>query len=139
MNQHDWTFFTRFSRTDIIKEVRVKLHPTFRPPQLTLHRAPFEVRRLGWGVFVIRATVVLRRPYVWVRSGEEEGVAKDELELEWLLDFEGRGRQGRVRAKVRRGDGAEEEEEGESVARRTRGAVRGRRGDLEGALDSTDA
>ncbi|PVH91848.1 hypothetical protein DM02DRAFT_311846 [Periconia macrospinosa] len=72
MNQHDWTFFTRFSRTDIIKEVRVNLHPTFRPPRVTLHAPPFEVRRLGWGVFVIRATM-RRRVRRMRRRGDLEG------------------------------------------------------------------
>lgn len=41
-NQHDWTFFVRTSRPDLVKEVRINLHPTFRPPRLTLRDPPFE-------------------------------------------------------------------------------------------------
>lgn len=47
-NQHDWTFFVRISRRDLVKEVHINLHPTFRPPRLVLRNPPFEVRRLGW-------------------------------------------------------------------------------------------
>lgn len=99
-NQHDWTFFVRTSRPDIVKEVRIELHPTFRPPRLVLRNPPFEVRRLGWGTFTIEAEIVLKDPYSWVV--DNSGPRQTDLELTWTLDFEGRGRQGRVRAKVRK-------------------------------------
>ncbi|KAF1954358.1 hypothetical protein CC80DRAFT_476097 [Byssothecium circinans] len=108
-NRHDWTFFVRLSRPDVVKEIRVNLHPTFRPPRVTLREPPFEVRRLGWGVFTLDAVLVLNEPYVWVRDAGSED-RSGELTLQWMLDFEGRGKQGRVRAKIRKEEGAQEEE-----------------------------
>ena len=98
--QHDWTFFVRTSRPDLVKEVRVNLHPTFRPPRVTLTRLPYEVRRLGWGWFTIEAEIVLKEPYRWIV--DTVGTTQSALELTWTLDFEGRGRQGRVRTKVKK-------------------------------------
>ncbi len=96
--RHDWTFFVRTSRPELVKEVRINLHPTFRPPRLTLTNPPFEVRRLGWGYFTIEAEIELKKPYSWVI--DNTGTKRSSLELTWTLDFEGRGKQGRVRAKV---------------------------------------
>lgn len=98
-NEHDWNFFVRISRPDLVHEVRIDLHPTFRPPRLTLRNPPFEVRRLGWGHFTINVEIVLKEPYHWIL--DSAGTHQSELELAWTLDFEGRGRQGRVRAKVK--------------------------------------
>lgn len=99
-NQHDWTFFVRTSRPDIVKHVRIDLHPTFRPPVVTLRKPPYEVRRLGWGYFTLEAEIVLQEPYKWIV--DTAGTRQSGLELTWTLNFEGRGRQGRVRAKVMR-------------------------------------
>ncbi|CAO2653770.1 Nn.00g031810.m01.CDS01 [Neocucurbitaria sp. VM-36] len=99
-NEHDWTFFVRTSRPDIVKEVRVDLHPTFRPPRLTLRNPPYEVRRLGWGWFTIEAEIILKEPYSWVI--DDASTRQPGLLLPWTLDFEGRARQGRVRARVKR-------------------------------------
>lgn len=99
-NQHDWTFFVRMSRPELVKHIRIDLHPTFRPPALTLRNPPFEVRRLGWGYFCIRAEIVLKEPYSWILNNGS--TRQTGLELTWTLDFEGRGRQGRVRAKVKK-------------------------------------
>jgi len=107
-NQHEWTFFVRPSRTDIIEEVHVHLHPTFRQNHVVKRRAPYEVSRLGWGHFVINATVVLKNGWTWVSEdafdAPEDGARKGALPLEWTLDFEGfegRGSMGRCRLKVR--------------------------------------
>ncbi|KAF1850772.1 uncharacterized protein K460DRAFT_361541 [Cucurbitaria berberidis CBS 394.84] len=99
-NEHDWTFFVRTSRPDIVQEVRIYLHPTFRPPRLTLRNPPYEVRRSGWGWFTSEAEIVLKEPYSWII--DNAGTRQSGLELTWTLDFEGRGRQGRVRTKVKR-------------------------------------
>ncbi|KAF2127678.1 hypothetical protein P153DRAFT_320077 [Dothidotthia symphoricarpi CBS 119687] len=99
-NQHDWTFFVRTSRPDLVKEVRINLHPTFRPPRVVLRNPPFEVRRLGWGYFTLQAKIVLKEPYGWVV--DDNTPRQPNLELTWTLDFEGRGRQGRVRAMVKK-------------------------------------
>lgn len=74
-------------------------HPTFRPPQVTLRKPPYEVRRLGWGTFTLEAEIVLKEPYSWVL--DNSGTRQAGLELTWMLSFEGRGRQGRVRARVK--------------------------------------
>lgn len=48
-NQHEWNFFVKPSRTDIIKEVHIHLHPTFRQNHIIRTRAPYAISRLGWG------------------------------------------------------------------------------------------
>ncbi|KAJ8117005.1 hypothetical protein OPT61_g1695 [Boeremia exigua] len=99
-NQHDWTFFVRTSRPELVEEVRVDLHPTFRPPRVVLRRAPYQVRRLGWGYFTLEVEIILKAPYTWISSNS--GARKPGLELSWTLDFTGDGRQGTVRARVKR-------------------------------------
>ncbi|KAF2450388.1 hypothetical protein P171DRAFT_402755 [Karstenula rhodostoma CBS 690.94] len=111
-NRHDWTFFVRLSRPDLVSHVKVNLHPTFNPPSLVLRDPPFEVRRLGWGYFSISATVVLKEGWEWIGGSEVRGELSDRkgaLGLEWMLDFEGGGNQGRVRAGVRRVGGYADE------------------------------
>jgi hypothetical protein len=58
------------------------------------------VRRLGWGTFTLEAEIMLKEPYSW--NVNNAGAKQPGLELTWTLDFHGRGRQDRVRAKVRR-------------------------------------
>jgi hypothetical protein len=58
------------------------------------------VRRLGWGTFTLEAKIVLKEPYGWVV--DNIGARQAGLELTWTLDFENRGCQGRVRAKVKK-------------------------------------
>jgi hypothetical protein len=65
-----------------------------------MRRPPYEVRRLGWGTFTLEAEVVLKEPYSWVL--DNTGTRQAGLELTWTLSFEGDGRQGRVRAKVKK-------------------------------------
>ncbi|KAH7562862.1 hypothetical protein BM1_02382 [Bipolaris maydis] len=83
-NEHLWTFF----------------HPTFRPSHHVLRTAPYEFEAQGWGFFTIKSKIVLKAPYNWII--DNSGTKKQGLELSWTLDFEGRGRQGRVRAKVKK-------------------------------------
>lgn len=104
-NEHDWTFFVRLSRPELVSYIRVNLHPTFRPPFLILRSPPFEVRRIGWGYFNIQVTVVLKEGWEWVGGTEVRGELSDRkgaLALGWMLDFDGDGKQGRTRAGVRR-------------------------------------
>jgi len=65
-----------------------------------LRRQPYQVRRLGWGYFTLEAEIILKAPYTWVPSAS--GTRQRGLELTWTLDFTGDGRQGRVKAKVKR-------------------------------------
>ena len=106
-NQHEWTFFVKPSRTDIIEEVHFFLHPTFRPNTVVRQRRPYELTRTGWGVFAVDATVVLKAGYSWVSEQARDapdGAPRGALPLEWMLDFEGfegRGSMSRLRLKVR--------------------------------------
>jgi len=122
-NKHDWKFFIRPSRTDIIEEVQIFLHPTFRNPRITIQSSPYEIRRLGWGYFTIVAHVILKAGYSWM-SGEAEdapdGGENGMLPLQWTLDFSGRGAQGRCKVKIKRQkEGIDEEmqRQGERVRR----------------------
>lgn len=111
-NKHDWTFFVRLSRLDLVSHVKLILHPTFQPPSLVLRDPPFEVRRLGWGYFNVSATVVLKEGWEWIGGSEVRGELSDRkgaLGLEWMLNFEGDGKQGRIRAGVRRVGGYADE------------------------------
>jgi hypothetical protein len=74
---------------------------------------------LGWGYFILEAEIVLKEPYSWVV--DNSGARQAGLELSWRLDFRGDGRQGRVRAKVKKmEDGnAAASERAARVARRT--------------------
>lgn len=98
-------------------------HPTFRNPQVIVQWPPYEVRRLGWGTFTIYVNLILKAGYSWVSSEAEDtmdGGAKGKLPLEWELDFNGQGSQGRLRLKVRRekhGQEIEDEAQVEEVRR----------------------
>lgn len=123
-NMHQWTFFARPSRSDIIEEVQIFLHPTFRPSHIIRSRPPYEIRRLGWGYFTVVAGVILKAGYSWVSSDAEDspdGAPKGMLRLEWPLDFSsfgGKGAMGRCRLNVKNDrdwrDVSDEEEQDEA-------------------------
>ncbi|KAH8664560.1 hypothetical protein BX600DRAFT_512579 [Xylariales sp. PMI_506] len=106
-NRHEWTFFVRPSRTDIVEEIQMHLHPTFRPSSVVRQRSPYQISRVGWGAFAVTAEVVLKPGYAWVSEDARDspdGAAKGTLPLEWMLDFDGfggKGSMGRCRLKVR--------------------------------------
>ncbi|KAI1844004.1 hypothetical protein JX266_009870 [Neoarthrinium moseri] len=119
-NRHEWTFFVRPSRTDIIEEVHIHLHPTFRQNHIVRQRPPYQISRLGWGVFQITASVILKAGYAWVSDDAQDtpdGAPKGMLPLQWMLDFasfDGKGSMGRCRLKVKNDrdwEGVSEEEE----------------------------
>ncbi len=106
-NTHEWTFFVRPSRTDIIEEVHIHLHPTFHQSHIVRTRPPYAVQRLGWGVFPMLADIILKAGYSWVSSDavdSPDGAPKGMLRLEWMLDFtsfDATGAMGRCRLKVK--------------------------------------
>lgn len=106
-NQHEWEFFVRPSRTDILEEVHMHLHPTFRQNHIVKKRAPYAISRVGWGHFAINVSVVLKPGFSWVSEDASDspgGARRGSLPLEWTLDFEGfggKGSMGRCRLKVR--------------------------------------
>ncbi|EON67555.1 hypothetical protein W97_06923 [Coniosporium apollinis CBS 100218] len=104
-NSHEWKFFVRPSRTDIIDHVIIHLHPTFRSPVLGFEHPPYEVRRVGWGTFRIDAEIQLERGWQWVSNDAEtalNGQENGSLPLHWYLDFVGHGSQGRVKLKIKK-------------------------------------
>ncbi|RMY56397.1 hypothetical protein D0865_03671 [Hortaea werneckii] len=127
-NVHEWTFFVRPSRTDIIEEVQILLHPTFRPSRIIRQRPPYAIKRYGWGYFTVQAYVILKAGYSWVSNEAEDspdGASKGMLPLEWTLDFNGfggKGSMGRCRLKVKNDrdweDISEEGEQDEAEMRR---------------------
>jgi hypothetical protein len=117
-NKHEWKFFIRTSRNDLIEEVQIFLHPTFRNSRIIQQWPPFEVQRLGWGVFDVYANVILKVGYSWASSEADDapdGGVNGLLPLQWRLDFDGEGCQGRCRLKVKR---KKEGQEAEIVAQR---------------------
>ncbi len=106
-NSHEWTFFVKPNRTDIIEEVHMFLHPTFRPNTIVRQRQPYELTRIGWGTFIIQANVILKAGYSWVSEQARDtpdGAHKGALPLEWLLDFDGfqgKGSMARLRLKIK--------------------------------------
>ncbi|GAB1743878.1 hypothetical protein NU219Hw_g929t1 [Hortaea werneckii] len=130
-NVHEWTFFVRPSRTDIIEEVQILLHPTFRPSRIIRQRPPYSIKRYGWGYFTIQAYVILKAGYSWVSNEAEDspdGASKGMLPLEWTLDFSGfggKGSMGRCRLKVKNDrDWEDISEEGEQDEAELRHLVR---------------
>jgi hypothetical protein len=81
---HRWTLFVRMDNdrdaSEYIDNVVVKLHPTFRPDTVTLYQPPFEVSRLGWGIFMIRIKINFKQQY-----------HKAPLEVSHMLSFTGNG------------------------------------------------
>lgn len=112
-NQHSWTFFVKPSRTDIVEEIHIHLHPTFRQNHIVRTRPPYAITRLGWGVFTLTASVILKPGYTWVSDDARDspdGAKGGMLPLKWMLDFEGfggKGSMGRCRLKVRNDRGWE--------------------------------
>ncbi|ORY67108.1 uncharacterized protein BCR38DRAFT_426106 [Pseudomassariella vexata] len=115
-NRHEWTFFVKPSRTDIVEEVHIFLHPTFRENHIIRQRPPYQISRLGWGIFTITASVILKAGYAWVSDDAQDspdGAAKGMLPLEWTLDFDGfggKGSMGRCKLKVKHDRGWQDDE-----------------------------
>ncbi|CAI6339555.1 unnamed protein product [Periconia digitata] len=84
-NKHIWSFYLRASGEEIIQEVKVHLHPTFVPSELRLTSSPYRVTRIGWGIFMIRVTIVLKPGYLWQNGNGRS------LKIGWKLDFNGFG------------------------------------------------
>ncbi|KAK5136868.1 hypothetical protein LTR08_001790 [Meristemomyces frigidus] len=107
VNVHEWTFFVKPSRTDIIEEVQILLHPTFKPNRIIRQRAPYQIKRYGWGFFTVQAYIILKAGYSWVSDDAQDspdGAPKGMLPIDWTLDFTGfggKGSMGRCRLKVK--------------------------------------
>lgn len=104
-NKHDWTFFVRPSRQEMIEEVIVHLHKSFRDHRISLRHSPFEIRRWGWGTFAIFVEVILKPGYTILHDDASESMEKglhNKMMLEWPLTFDDNGGQGKLRVKVQK-------------------------------------
>jgi len=75
-HNHAWKVFVRGSNLEQIDHVRFDLHPTFQPSAVTVNCAPFEVDRVGWGLFAINITIFFKPE-----------LSRNELALIHDLDF----------------------------------------------------
>eukprot|EP01084_Bolivina_argentea_P197100 337821_1 len=65
---HEWILFISLSnqkmvKTNSIKKVIYKLHPTFKPNVIECDKEPFYLKRCGWGVFRIDVSIVFKEKY----------------------------------------------------------------------------
>ena len=72
-----------------------------------MHRRepPYEITRVGWGYFTIVVLVILKVGYTWVSEdavASPDGHEKNMLPIDWTLDFNGGGSQGRLRMRVKK-------------------------------------
>jgi len=58
-HNHEWKVYVRGDVT-LIDRVCFKLHPTFQPSTITVNCDPFEVDRVGWGVFTVPITIYFK-------------------------------------------------------------------------------
>jgi len=86
----DWKRWTLYldmenEKDDIEKyldKIVVHLHPTFSPPVLEFKKPPFQVERVGWGVFNIDITLYFQK-----------NTKKPPMDISWYLSFRDGGRQ----------------------------------------------
>eukprot|EP01090_Pellita_catalonica_P018262 TRINITY_DN582_c0_g1_i1.p1 TRINITY_DN582_c0_g1~~TRINITY_DN582_c0_g1_i1.p1 ORF type:complete len:591 (-),score=76.33 TRINITY_DN582_c0_g1_i1:58-1830(-) len=57
-NGYEWTFYVRTQDPSLIKSVVVHLHPTFSPNKVTIAKPPFTIKRMGWGTFEIKGSIL---------------------------------------------------------------------------------
>jgi hypothetical protein len=57
---HQWGLKLGDGAEKFVKEVTYKLHPTFRPSEITETVAPFAIERTGWGTFTVGVVIVLK-------------------------------------------------------------------------------
>lgn len=65
-----------FQDSDIIKKVVFKLHPTFCPNTISCKQAPFQLNRIGWGVFNVGIEIEFK-----------DYLGLDKLEVDHFLSF----------------------------------------------------
>lgn len=64
-NSHRWTVFVRasdpnFNLKDIVEKVDFELHPTFFPARVAVFESPFQVERIGWGIFTVPVKICFK-------------------------------------------------------------------------------
>jgi len=101
-NNHKWKFFVMVLDEDqslgaipkvpssyYIEKIEVFLHPTFTPARLVLTGEPFEVKRIGWGVFTIRGNIYFASRFNLPPMGFEHLLSFDRngTHRSFLIDF----------------------------------------------------
>ena len=83
-NNHEWIGFVEFTEPELskrfISKVEFKLHPTFHPPKVTVNKFPFQIKRIGWGIFEIKIIITWRH---WMK--------KAPTKYTHMLSFDGDG------------------------------------------------
>ena len=77
--------------SEFVEKVVVSLHPTFHNPVVTFTKPPFEITRIGWGVFEIPVKIFWKK---WTGLGITEH--------SHYLRFEENGDQSRCKVKIER-------------------------------------
>lgn len=84
-NNHLWKVFLKLDGDEpalkLIRKVTFMLHPTFRQRQIDVYQEPFEVERIGWGIFEIPIIVYFKK-----------GLNLQPLELSHFLSFSNNGK-----------------------------------------------
>ena len=106
VQEHLWTFFVHCSQEDVIEEVEMVLHPSFRNRHKRLRKPPFSTTHIGWGFFKIYAKIQLKKGWSWVDESGGRGSWSSpglpnlsrSLSLGWTLVFgEGGGQSSMIR------------------------------------------
>ncbi|CAF0820232.1 unnamed protein product [Rotaria sordida] len=80
--RHEWTLFIKLENDhqneigQFIKQITINLHPTFTPSQIILNKPPFQLTRIGRGVFTISLSIEFHSKW-----------NKSDLVTSWLLSF----------------------------------------------------
>lgn len=82
-NTHRWCTFVELDKekSHLIDQVVFELHPTFNPNTVTITKPPFQISRLGWGMFEI--TIIIH----WNKNF----IDAEPLKLQHCLSFTGNG------------------------------------------------
>ena len=74
--QHSEEKDLEINENEIIKKVVFRLHPTFNPPVVHRSHSPFEISRLGWGIFNINIEIEFH-----------DSLEMEKIELDHMLSF----------------------------------------------------
>jgi hypothetical protein len=88
---YKWKVFVHpDSRLEMINRVQFILHPTFTDRVVSIHKAPFECERIGWGTFPVKVTMFLNPGYTVRKidsSDTLEGTGVFSATVEWVVDL----------------------------------------------------
>jgi NAD-dependent SIR2 family protein deacetylase len=62
-NHHRWSLQVNPAHAKFVRTVEYKLHSSFNPRVIVVDEEPFEIARIGWGTFVVRIKIELKRRY----------------------------------------------------------------------------